>query len=138
MKTSLYSKYRSGNNIYRTVSVILFVLLILGSVYLIYNSKKLSDNVDRERLDNETLISEKIHLVRKLDEVQKEVAEANEKNRDVIQILESTRARADEKQKELNRLTLQLDSLFIYRKKCDDLLRNNRDLEQKILELINK
>lgn len=138
MKTSLYSKYRSVNNIYRTVSVILFVLLILGSVYLIYNSKKLSDNVDRERLDNETLISEKIHLIRRLDEVQKEVAVANEKNRDVIQILDSTKARADEKQKELRRLTLHLDSLFIYRKKCDDLQSNNRDLEKKIFELINK
>ena len=82
--------------------------------------------------------SEKIHLIRRLDEVQKEVAAANEKNRDVIQILDSTKARADEKQKELRRLTLHLDSLFIYRKKCDDLQSNNRDLEKKIFELINK
>jgi len=139
MKTSSYKKYRSANNrSYRTFAVSIFALLILGSAFLIYNSIKLSNIVDRERLNNETLISEKIHLNRSLDEVRKEVAVANEKYRDISQVLESTRDRVDEKQKELRRLTLLLDSLFIYRKKCDDLQRKNRDLEQKILELINK
>ncbi|TSA33007.1 MAG: hypothetical protein D4R64_14960 [Porphyromonadaceae bacterium] len=122
-------------NTNRAAAVTIIALLLLGSAFLIYNSIRLSNIADRERLDKESLISEKIHLNKSLDDVRKEIAAANEKNRDIRQILESTRDRVDEKQKELSRLTQQVASLSMYRKKSADLEGKTRDLEQKILEL---
>jgi len=43
-------------------------------VFFAYNSKTLSNNLDKERLEKESMLSEKIHLIRILEKLKKEVA----------------------------------------------------------------
>ncbi|MDP2960141.1 MAG: hypothetical protein Q8N71_01845, partial [candidate division Zixibacteria bacterium] len=103
--------------------------------FLIYNSIRLLNNVDKERLEKETILSEKLQQTKDIESLRKEITAANGKTLEVNRILETTRDRLDEKQKDLNRLNQQVASLSTYRKKSADLEGKNRDLEQKILEL---
>lgn len=60
------------------MSVIL--ILMVASAYLFFHSKQLAGRLDRERLENESLVSEKIHLSRSVDELEKEVRSLQEIN----------------------------------------------------------
>lgn len=84
-------------NASRYIQVIIIALLALCSTFLIYNSFSLSDKLDHERLEKESLLSEKIHLSRSLDEIMKELSSVRERNHELNQILETTKKHLVEK-----------------------------------------
>lgn len=84
-------------NASRYIQVIIIALLALCSTFLIYNSFRLSDKLDHERLEKESLLSEKIHLSRSLDEIMKELSSVRERNHELNQILETTKKHLVEK-----------------------------------------
>jgi hypothetical protein len=58
---------------WRNIAISVTALLILVCVFFGYNSAKLSNTLDRERLEKESMLSEKIHLNRILEKLKKEV-----------------------------------------------------------------
>jgi hypothetical protein len=64
------------------IRILIIALFLLSSAFLIYHSRKLSDKLDHARLETESLLSERIHLNRKLDELRREIASITEKNRE--------------------------------------------------------
>lgn len=81
---------KGAKDCYRVVGISAVSRLLLSSAYLGYNSVKLSSRLDKERLETESLLSEKIHLCRDLEELKKEIGFANEKNIELTRILESS------------------------------------------------
>ena len=58
---------------WRNIAISVTALLILVCVFFGYNSAILSNTLDRERLEKESMLSENIHLNRILEKLQKEV-----------------------------------------------------------------
>jgi len=78
-----------SKHILRFISLSAIFLLILGSLFLYFHSIRLSEKLDKERLEKESLLSEKIHLSRSLDELRKEFNSVIGKNRELSRIVES-------------------------------------------------
>ena len=89
----------SAHNMTRIIGLTIVALLILVCTFFIYNSVRLSNQLDSVRLEKETILSEKIHLNRSLDELKKEIVLINEKNRELKQIPDTTPDRTQVKQK---------------------------------------
>jgi len=53
---------KTSKNTNRAVAVTIIALLVLASAFFIYDSVMLSNKLDRERLEKESILSEKIHL----------------------------------------------------------------------------
>ncbi|MCX6227453.1 MAG: hypothetical protein NTV01_22415 [Bacteroidia bacterium] len=62
-----------------------------------YNSAILANTMDRELLEKESMLSENIHLKKNLEELRKDLNAVNEKNRELIKILDISGIRSKEK-----------------------------------------
>lgn len=80
-----------SKNKFRAISLSIISLLFLSFVLLGYHSIRLSNKLDQERLEKESLLSEKIHLNRSLEELMKEISDVSERNRELSSILEANR-----------------------------------------------
>jgi len=79
------------------IGISIVSLLVLSSAYLGYYSVRLSNRLDKERLEKETLLSEKIHLNRNLEELQKKINSETEKNLELTRILEASQGQRKDK-----------------------------------------
>jgi hypothetical protein len=92
----------TANNQFRAIAITIIALLLMCSAFFIYNSVRLSNSLDRVRLEKETILSEKIHLNRSPEELKKEIGLVTEKNRELRQIPDTTLDRTQDKQKKFN------------------------------------
>lgn len=81
MKVSKYA--------FKAIALSAISLLIVCSAFFYFNSLSLSKKLDQELLEKESLLSEKIHLNRSLEEVRKELSSVTEKNLELKKILET-------------------------------------------------
>jgi hypothetical protein len=83
--------------IFRVIVFSVISLLSLSLAFLAFNSIRLSKQLDRERLEKETLLSEKIHLNRSLEALQKEVSSITNKNLELSRLIETSAYKPEEK-----------------------------------------
>jgi len=69
----------------------------MAVMFLSYHSTMLSTALDQERLEKESMLSEKIHLNRNLEDLRKEINDVTENNRELIKILDNSGIRRKEK-----------------------------------------
>lgn len=119
----------------RNTAITIAVILLLGSGYLLFRSMDLSHNLKSVRLEKENVLSEKIELTRNLDTTKRDLQTVKDKNSELNSILEDTRDRLAEKEKELPKMRQSIATLSTFKKKSIDLEAIKRDMEQKILEL---
>lgn len=118
----------------KNLAIALAIILLLVSGYFILHSIRLSGKLKTERLDKESILSEKIELTNGMAKLRGELDAAANASAELNQILEATRDRVDEKQAELNRLNQKLASLQPYKAMSSDLMEKNKELEQQVRE----
>ncbi|MFA6482257.1 MAG: hypothetical protein WCW62_06755 [Bacteroidales bacterium] len=82
---------KSITRIWRTIALCACALLIAVVVYFRMDSATLSKTLDKERLEKESMLSENMHLSRTLEELRKDLSLANEKNNELIRIIDTNR-----------------------------------------------
>jgi hypothetical protein len=88
-----------SKNIGRVILLSVISLLSLSLVCLAFNSIRLSKQLDQERIEKETLLSEKIHLSRSLEALQKEVNSITDKNLELSRLFEATSLKSKKNKK---------------------------------------
>ena len=76
----------------KTVMSAVIAVAVICTAGLVFNSVRLSQKIDRVRLENEIIISEKIELTKMLEGLKRDTSLAYEKNRELTRMLESIQA----------------------------------------------
>lgn len=107
------------------------ILLILGG-YFVFRNMTLTNQLEKEKIRSETLLSEKLNLDKTIEKNKKDLADLQGKNSQLDKIVRETSLKLDQKESEIRKLLAENASIADLRKKNSELEAIRRELENNI------
>jgi len=119
----------------QTVLITVTAAALILSVIIFYSNRSLKDQLQKEKIRSETLLSEKLNLEKSIDKFKKDLASLQGKNAQLDKIVRETSDQLTKKESEIRKLMAENASLADLKKKNEELEVLRKQLEEQIASL---
>lgn len=113
----------------------LFFISLFTSIYFFNGNRSITEDLNKERLRTESLLSQKLQLEKEMGQFRKEITQLNGQNKDLDQLLKETNQTLDGKEQQIKRLIADNMSLGKLKKEVADLRKLKEGFDKQIVAL---
>ncbi len=129
-------KTKSKNEKLILTGSLVFLFLSLGGFgYFFVSSKKLTNNLNNEKLRSELILSEKVSLDKEILNLKNQLSALKGTNSELDQIIAQTSQRLSEKEAELSKIKRENGNIKSLKKQLDEIGKLKKDLDTQIAAL---
>lgn len=119
----------------QTILIISMVLALIISGVVFYSNRSLKDQLQKEKINSETLLSEKLNLQKSIDKFKKDLTAMQGKSDRLDKVLAETSNKLNNKESEIRKLLAENASINDLRKKNAELEALRKKLNEEIIAM---